>query len=89
VAPLTYSLSQSYPNTFNPATRISYDLPKQTKLKIVIYDVLSREVETLVNEVKQAGRYTVQFDASQLSSGVYFCRLFYDKQHITKKMMLL
>jgi hypothetical protein len=88
-APAMFALGQNYPNPFNPATRLTYDLPKQTKVKIVVYDMLGREVETLLDEVKQAGRYTIQFDASKLTSGVYFCSLFHDNQRITRKMMLL
>jgi hypothetical protein len=87
--PARFTLSQNYPNPFNPTTRLTYDLPKPTKVKIVIYDVLGREIEILVNEVKQAGRYTIQFDASKVTGSLYFCSLFYDTQHITRKMMLL
>jgi hypothetical protein len=58
-------------------------------VKIVIYDVLGREVETLVDGMKPAGRYTIEFNASSLSSGLYFCNMQYDKQRITKKMMLM
>jgi len=89
VAPQQFTLSQNYPNPFNPTTRLSYGLPHQTKVKIVIYDVLGREVETLVDGVKAAGSYTLEFNASALSSGVYFCNMQYDNHRITRKMMLL
>jgi hypothetical protein len=89
VAPDVFALSQNYPNPFNPTTRFSYDIPKTTRVKIVIYDVLGREVETLVDGMKPAGRYTIEFNASRLSSGLYFCNMQYDKQRITRKMMLL
>ncbi|MCX6164610.1 MAG: hypothetical protein NTU73_07070, partial [Ignavibacteriae bacterium] len=56
--PVEYSLSQNYPNPFNPVTKINYELPKDGKVKLVIYDILGREIKTLVNELKQAGRYT-------------------------------
>ncbi len=87
--PQQFSLSQNYPNPFNPTTRLTYGLPHQTKIKIIIYDVLGREVETLVDGVKPAGSYVLEFNASSLSSGMYFCSLQYDKQRITRKMMLL
>ncbi|MFA7362039.1 MAG: choice-of-anchor J domain-containing protein, partial [Candidatus Kapaibacterium sp.] len=70
--PNVYSLSQNYPNPFNPTTKINFALPKQGLVTLKIYDVLGREVRTLVNEVKAAGSYTVDFNASEFSSGVYF-----------------
>jgi len=76
VIPLTYSLSQNYPNPFNPVTKINYELPKDGKVKLVIYDILGREMKSLVNnEFKQAGRYTVEFNGTQFASGVYFYRI--------------
>ena len=71
----TYSLSNSFPNPFNPTTTISYQLPLQRHVLLKVHDILGREVATLVNEVKQPGTYTVQFNASGLASGVYFYRL--------------
>jgi len=74
--PLEYKLSQNYPNPFNPNTKINYELPKDGKVKIVIYDILGREMKSLVNnEFKTAGRYTVEFNGSQFASGVYFYRI--------------
>lgn len=73
--PDAYSLSQNYPNPFNPVTKINYDLPKDGMVKLVVYDILGREVKTLVNEVKQAGRYTVEFNGSGFASGIYFYRI--------------
>jgi len=58
-------------------------------VKIMIYDMVGREAETLVNGMKPAGRHTIEFDASGLGSGIYFYRMFYDGQYITRKMMLL
>ncbi|MBI5404059.1 MAG: T9SS type A sorting domain-containing protein, partial [Ignavibacteriae bacterium] len=76
IIPTTYSLSQNYPNPFNPVTKINYELPKDGKVKIVIYDILGRQIKTLVNnEIKQAGRYTVEFNGTQYASGVYFYRI--------------
>ena len=74
--PMVFKLSQNYPNPFNPVTRINYDLPKDSKVKIVIYDILGREVKRLVNnELKTAGSYIVDFNASNYASGVYFYRI--------------
>jgi hypothetical protein len=75
VLPDHYVLTQNYPNPFNPTTIIEYELPKDAFVKLVVYDILGREVKTLVNENKAAGSYKVQFDSSNLSSGVYFCRI--------------
>ncbi|MFA7362169.1 MAG: T9SS type A sorting domain-containing protein [Candidatus Kapaibacterium sp.] len=87
--PSVYSLSQNYPNPFNPSTKINFSLPKQGLVTLKIYDILGREVRTLVNEIKAAGNYTVDFNASEYSSGVYFYRL--QSQGFTdiKKMMLI
>ncbi|MFA7361958.1 MAG: T9SS type A sorting domain-containing protein, partial [Candidatus Kapaibacterium sp.] len=87
--PLVYSLSQNYPNPFNPMTKINFAMPKQGIVKLRIYDVLGREVRTLVNEVKAAGYHTVDFDGSQFSSGVYFYRIETNGFSDIRKMMLI
>ncbi len=91
--PTNFSLSQNYPNPFNPTTKIDFDLPLDSQVNIVLYDMTGREVKTLVNESKTAGYYTVQFNASDLSSGVYFYRIITmssAKDYVmTKKMMLV
>ena len=89
IAPTEFSLSQNYPNPFNPVTIIKYQLPSNNFVAIKIYDVLGNEVETLVNEEKSAGTYEVQFDASELTSGIYFCKLTSASFVETKKMVLL
>jgi len=89
IAPLTYSLSQNYPNPFNPVTKINFAIPKQGFVTLKVYDVLGREVRSLVNEVKMVGNYTVDFNGSELSSGVYFYRLESNGFTDIKRMMLI
>lgn len=86
--PQTFSLYQNYPNPFNPSTQIIFDLPKSGFTKIAVYDLLGREVAVLANNFKQAGRYSVSFDATGLSSGIYFCTLQSGGNSITRKMIL-
>jgi hypothetical protein len=87
--PAAYSLSQNYPNPFNPVTKIKYAIPKPGLVKLMIYDVLGREVTVLVNELKQAGIYSVSFDASSYTSGVYFYKLEAGDFTEVKKMVLM
>jgi fibronectin type 3 domain-containing protein len=70
-----YSLAQNYPNPFNPATVIKYQLPAASSVRLIVYDILGREVATLVDEIKEAGYYTATFDGSRLASGIYFNRI--------------
>lgn len=88
--PNKYNLSQNYPNPFNPETKIDYDIPKETKVSLKIYDVTGREVANIINnEVHKAGYYTVKFNASVLSSGIYFYRLVAGDFVMSKKMLLV
>lgn len=82
-------LSQNFPNPFNPSTKIEYTLPQQSNVNLVVYDMLGREVATLVDRQQTAGSYTVDFEASSLSSGVYLYRLETGSRTITRKMMLV
>jgi len=88
-----YMLEQNYPNPFNPSTTISYQLPQNAFVTLKVYNILGREVATLVNEEKNAGRYTVTFNAaginSSLSSGVYFYRIQAGSFTDCKKLMLV
>jgi hypothetical protein len=84
-----YSLSQNYPNPFNPSTRISFNLQKSSFVKLVVFDILGHKVATLVNEVKQAGSHSIDFNASSLSSGIYFYRLESNGFTDIKRMMLI
>ncbi|NQT24070.1 aryl-sulfate sulfotransferase [candidate division KSB1 bacterium] len=89
VVPTTMTLHQNYPNPFNASTRIQFDLPKQEIVILKIYDMLGREIETLVNERKRAGSHTINFDASDLSNGIYLYRLDSPSKVQTQKMILL
>jgi hypothetical protein len=87
--PETYKLSQNYPNPFNPSTQISFSLPKSGDVKLMVYDILGKEVEAVVNEFRTAGNYTVDFNATNLSSGVYFYTLRVNDFTETRKMLLV
>lgn len=87
--PKEYKLEQNYPNPFNPVTQINYSIPKQTNVVIKIFDCSGKEIQTLVNENKSAGNYSAEFNASALSSGVYFYRIETDGFSETKKMTLI
>ncbi len=89
VAPSVFSLSQNYPNPFNPSTTINYQLPVNSFVTLKVYDVLGNEVAALVNEQKPAGEYEVEFNASELVSGVYFYTLRAGDYVSTKKTVLL
>ncbi|TRZ64446.1 T9SS C-terminal target domain-containing protein, partial [bacterium] len=87
--PNKYSLAQNYPNPFNPVTKINYALPKQGFVTLKVFDILGREVKTLVNEMKSAGSYSVEFNGNELASGVYFYRLESNKFTDVKRMLLI
>jgi hypothetical protein len=86
---LEFNLEQNYPNPFNPTTVISYQIPQQGFVTLKVYDVLGREIVTLVNEEKPAGEYEVEFNAANLPSGIYFYRIRAGSFINTKKMVLL
>ena len=86
--PQNFALHQNYPNPFNPSTTITYILGHRSPVCLKVFDVLGREVATLVDEVQGAGFKTVEFDASRLASGVYFYRLRANDFVVNKKMML-
>jgi photosystem II stability/assembly factor-like uncharacterized protein len=86
---LQYSLSQNYPNPFNPSTTINYSVKNAGLVKINIYDILGRDVESLVNEKKQPGNYSVTFNAKSITSGVYFYKLEINDYALVKKMIFL
>jgi hypothetical protein len=92
--PNEFKLYQNYPNPFNPTTKIKFQVPSNVKgemsnVKLKIYDILGNEITTLVNEAISTGTYEVEFDGSDLSSGIYFYQLVAGKYSTTKKMLLM
>jgi len=87
--PTDYALYQNYPNPFNPTTVISYQLPVTSFVTLKVYDLLGREMATLVNEEIPAGEYEVEFNAPNLPSGIYFYQLKAGQYSETRKMVLL
>jgi hypothetical protein len=93
IMPVQYSLEQNYPNPFNPSTKIKFDIPANSGpsslVKLVVYDISGKVISTLVNQVLSPARYEVNFDASNLATGVYFYKLTTGSFSDTKKLMLL
>ena len=87
--PDKFSLFQNYPNPFNPTTKIKFQIAKSSFVTLKIYDILGREVETLVNEKQTAGTYQAEWDGSIFASGIYFYKLQTESFSETKKMMLI
>jgi hypothetical protein len=85
----SYTLSQNFPNPFNPSTTIKFELPKASEVRLNVYDLLGREASVLVNDRRDAGVYEVKFDATGLSSGVYFYRIQAGDFIQTKRLLLL
>jgi hypothetical protein len=83
-----FALNQNYPNPFNPSTRISFSITKPGFVTLRVYDILGREVGTLVNENRNAGQYTERFDGSWMASGVYMYVLKSSEGHLTGWMRL-
>lgn len=87
--PRVFDLKQNYPNPFNPSTTILYDLPKNEYVNLVVYNALGQKVAVLVNEFKTAGYYNVLFDAGNLASGIYICKITAGDFVKTQKMLLV
>lgn len=87
--PDTYSLGQNYPNPFNPVTSIDFQIPKEGLVKIVLYDVLGKEVQTLVNENLSAGQYKTKFNAINVASGIYFYKMSAGEYSDIKRMIII
>ncbi len=82
-------MKQNYPNPFNPSTKIEFDIPENSFVSLKVYDIGGRELKTLVNENKNSGYYSVNFDASSLPSGAYYYTIESGKFHATKKLVIL
>lgn len=89
MTPAQFELMQNYPNPFNPKTRISFSIPERTKAEISVYNTLGEKVAEIMNEVKEAGFYSVDWNAEHFSSGIYFYQLKTEKQSIVKKLILM
>lgn len=87
--PESFELKQNYPNPFNPTTNIQYELPVGNFVVLKIYDINGREIKTLINEFKPAGRYLFSFNASELSSGIYIYKIISGNFNETKRMVLI
>ncbi|HUL44833.1 MAG TPA: T9SS type A sorting domain-containing protein [Bacteroidota bacterium] len=87
--PSVFALYQNYPNPFNPSTEIRYDLPYDSYIKLLVYDILGRKVVSLIDGFEEAGERSVHFDASTFSSGVYFYALTSGSFHQTRKLLLI
>jgi plastocyanin len=87
--PSVYDIQQNYPNPFNPSTNIKFDIPKSAPVKIVVYNILGDQAQILVDEVLQAGSYSVDWNASGFSSGIYFYKMESGVFSVTKRMILV
>jgi len=85
----SFSLEQNYPNPFNPSTKINFNIPKQAYVDLTVYDILGNEITKLVSDTYPAGKYSVDFEATDLPAGVYFARINAGTYSNTIKMMLL
>jgi hypothetical protein len=89
ITPNTFLIAQNYPNPFNPSTLISYSLPIASKIKLIVYNAIGQTVKILENEFKNAGNYSVTFNAGELTSGIYFYKIEAGQFSQVKKMMLI
>lgn len=87
--PTQYELWQNFPNPFNPITKIIYGVPKPTRVTVKIFNTLGQEVATLVDEQKEAGYYSIQWNTNNISSGIYFYQMRAGNYIKTKKMLYL
>lgn len=88
-SPTKFAVKQNFPNPFNPSTQIEFNIPNNSNVEVKVYNALGMEVATLLKEFRQAGTHKVEFNASNLSSGIYFYRVLSGNNSIIKKMVLL
>lgn len=86
---LRFELKQNYPNPFNPITTITYVLPSEGLVQVKVFDILGREIETLVNNFKSSGKHSISWDGSKFASGMYFCSVTFKNQTLYKKMLMV
>jgi hypothetical protein len=89
ILPSKFHLYQNYPNPFNPSTTIEFDIRNRSYVKLLAYNILGKEIETLVNKELSAGTYKIIWDASSYSSGIYYYTLISDKYRESKKMVYI
>ena len=89
ILPSTIRLQQNYPNPFNPSTTIAYSVPQKSFVTLKVYDILGKEITTLVNSDKSPGNYQVEFHGDNLSNGIYIYEMQLGKMLLTRKMILL
>ncbi|MCX8011498.1 MAG: T9SS type A sorting domain-containing protein, partial [Ignavibacteria bacterium] len=87
--PEEFTLSQNYPKPFHPTTKIEYSIPQSARVTLKVFDILGNEVITLIDETKKAGTHSIEFDASRLSSGIYFYKLKVGDRYLIRKMNLV
>ncbi len=88
-SPVSFKLYSNYPNPFNPVTKIQFGIPFKSNVNISIFDILGRQIEILLDKELSAGKYSIDFDGSKYSSGIYFYRLVSEDYIETKKMILI
>jgi endoglucanase len=88
-APISFNLDQNYPNPFNPSTKIQYEIPKESKISIKIYDISGSEITTLYEGQRHPGKYFIEWNAKNFASGIYFCRMISDNFVSVKKLTLI
>jgi hypothetical protein len=87
--PTEYALRQNYPNPFNPSTTISFDLPEPTDVRLTIYDLIGRKIETIIDRQLQGGKYRIIWQANQCAGGVYFVRIEAHKFTAVRKLVYI
>ena len=87
--PAQFQLMQNYPNPFNPETEISFSIPEENSITLIIYNSIGEQISVLLDEVMKAGYHNIKWDASNYPSGIYYYRLVSPKETISRKMVLI